>query len=176
MARHRRDLTPDEDGLHMSSTTGAKHVPVAVPSSGRQRSTTKQTTQKGLRYKRKKPRSGPQRCGPVSGPENEYTAIKDTGDSMVCGSQKRPSEPTREARHTKDKEDPPSRLPTKPKKKRQQRHDHGTPNLPKEHREQQQATYSCLTTVSTASFIASATRCTVDVVSPAILIRPLLVM
>lgn len=100
----------------MSSTTGAKHVPVAVPSSGRQRSTTIQATHNGLRYMRKQPRSGPQRCGPVSGPENEYTMIKDTGDSMVRRSQKRPSEPTREARHTKDKEDPPSRLQTKQKK------------------------------------------------------------
>lgn len=43
-------------------------------------------------------------------------------------------------------------------------------------RGQSQATYSCLITVSTASFIASATRCTVEEVRPAILIRPLLVM
>jgi len=40
----------------------------------------------------------------------------------------------------------------------------------------EQNTYSCLTTFSTASFMASATCCTVDVVNPAMLIRPLLVM
>lgn len=62
--------------------------------------------------------------------------------------------------------------------RKEKRHKNGTPTPPrrKENRGQQQATYSCLTTVSTASFIASATRCTVDVVKPAMLIRPLLVM
>lgn len=63
---HGRNSTQDGNGLDMSSTAGAKHVPIAVPVPAVDH---RQAKHKQERDRRGQPRSEQQRDGPVNGAE-----------------------------------------------------------------------------------------------------------